>query len=277
MSFSVLTIVRNRTAHLENLIEGVRRSARKPDEIVIIDMSDEPIDLDHDPLVRTQRLVCEGLPLAKARNMAARCARSERLVFLDVDCIPMRECLGLLDQAVEAQDGLVCAEVRYLGPGDASGAWSEERLLDKGRPHPVRPFPEQGIEVVDNPGLFWSLAFAIRRATFFRLGGFDEAFEGYGAEDTDFGFAAKAAGLPLLFLGGAIACHQHHETFDPPVQHLTDIVRNAQRFRRKWSEWPMSGWLEEFRRMGLIDWSEESIAIRRAATPDEYEATRILR
>lgn len=58
MSFSVLTIVRNRTAHLENLIEGVRRSARKPDEIVIIDMNDEPIDLDHDPLVRTQRLVC---------------------------------------------------------------------------------------------------------------------------------------------------------------------------------------------------------------------------
>lgn len=277
MSFSVLTIVRNRTAHLENLIEGVRRSARKPDEIVIIDMSDEPIDLDQDPLIRTQRLVCEGLPLSKARNMAARCARSERLVFLDVDCIPMRECLGLLDQALAEHDGLVCAEVRYLGPGDAAGAWSEERLLNKGRPHPVRPFPEQGIEVVDNPGLFWSLAFAIRRASFFHLGGFDEAFEGYGAEDTDFGFAAEAAGIPLLFLGGAIACHQHHETFDPPVQHLTDIVQNAQRFRRKWGEWPMSGWLEKLRRMGLIDWDDQSIAIRREATLDEYEAARTLR
>ncbi|NCP22526.1 MAG: hypothetical protein GW854_00095 [Erythrobacter sp.] len=50
----------------------------------------------------------------------------------------------------------------------------------------------------------------------------------------EFGDPAQAASCPLYFLGGAIAFHQHHETFDPPLQHLNDIVANVIRYRRKW-------------------------------------------
>lgn len=275
MSLSVLTIVRNRTDHLINLLEGVRRSAVQPDEVIIVDMSDEPVSLPGlQSSVRIERLETAGLPLAQARNRAAACATGERLVFLDVDCIPMRECLGRLSAAIEETDGLVCAEVRYLGPGDAAAGWDEAALMAKGVPHPVRPFPRDGLEPVSNPGLFWSLAFAIRRSTFAAIGGFDERFTGYGAEDTDFGFAAREAGCPLYFLGGALACHQYHETFDPPLQHLDDIVANANRFHRKWGIWPMSGWLEQFKQLGLIEWQSENVWALRHPNHQEIDNAR---
>ena len=272
MSLSVLTLVRNRTEHLVNLLEGVARSAMPPDEIIVVDMSDTPVRLEgQHPLVRFERLETDGLPLAQARNHAAACAKGERLVFLDVDCIPMRDCLGGLSDAIGADDQLVCAEVRYLGPGDASGAWDEAALLAKGAVHPVRPFPAQGLAQIDNPGLFWSLAFAIRRSTFQRIGGFDERFRGYGAEDTDFGFAARDAGLPLYFLGGALACHQYHPSFDPPLQHLEDIVANARRFREKRGFWPMAGWLDQFAALGLVAWHDDTLCILRHPTQRERD------
>ena len=36
------------------------------------------------------------------------------------------------------------------------------------------------------------------------------------------------------------------------MQHLTDIVRNAAIFCRRWGWWPMTGWLRESGRRGLI-------------------------
>lgn len=275
MSLSVLTIVRNRTGHLANLLEGVRRSSVQPDEVIVVDMSDEPVTLNGlQPLVRIERLETTGLPLARARNRAAACAKGDRLIFLDIDCIPMRECLDRLSTAIEDTEGLVCAEVRYLGPGDASAGWDEALLVGKGRAHPVRPFPRDGLRSVNDPGLFWSLAFAIRRSTFERIGGFDERFIGYGGEDTDFGFAAQRTGCPLYFLGGALACHQYHETFDPPLQHLEDIVANANRFRRKWGIWPMSGWLEQFLQLGLIEWQADNVRMLRRPSEDEIVSAR---
>lgn len=272
---SVLTMVRNRSAHLGQLVEGLRRSRTKPGELVIIDMSDTPIRPPAaDFLVHVERLDGAELPLAAARNRAAALARYERLVFLDVDCIPMRACVGMLSRTLDRHDDLACADVRYLGDRDARGAWSEEALLARGRAHPVRPFPERGVRVEGNPGLFWSLAFAIRKARFMALGGFDAAFVGYGAEDTDFGFRADRAGLKLLFVGGAIACHQHHESHDPPVQHLCAIVRNARLFHARWGTWPMRGWLDQFAAMGLLAWRDGLPEITRAPTLREIVETR---
>ena len=84
------------------------------------------------------------------------------------------------------------------------------------------------------------------------LGGFCEQYIGYGAEDTDFGQVAASRGIALTWVGGAWAYHQYHPSSDPPVQHLTDIVRNAAIFHRRWGWWPMTGWLREFERRGLI-------------------------
>jgi hypothetical protein len=149
-------------------------------------------------------------------------------------------------------------------------------LLATGRPRPVRSFPATGTRRETNPGLFWSLAFAIRRSRFDALGGFDETFVGYGGEDTDFGFRSERAQIPLIFVGGAIACHQYHDSYDPPVQHLDDIVRNATIFHARWGWWPMQGWLDAFVAMGLVDYCDDGIRILRRPNAADLIAAHVV-
>lgn len=276
MGISVLTIVRNRDLHLAQLVEGLRRSERQPDELIIVDMSDEPVPIPSAGFpIRIDRFETDGLPLAAARNRAASMAKHDQLIFLDVDCIPLRNCIGLLSDTLLKREAILCADIRYLGPHDARGSWEEADLLARGRAHPVRSFPARGVREERNAGLFWSLAFALRRSTFETLGGFDEGFSGYGAEDTDFGFRAAAAGHKLLFVGGAIACHQYHITYEPPVQHVADIVRNARHFHARWGRWPMEGWLADFERLGLVRWQGYALDLLRLPTAREMAASRV--
>jgi GT2 family glycosyltransferase len=277
MSVSVLTIVKNRPGHLAQLVEGLRRSEVLPTELIIADMGSDPAVIAPDaPFpIRVVRMGGEGLPLAAARNAAASAATTAHLLFLDVDCIPMRSLVAEVAGRLRRDDAVICAEVFYLGPTDARGPWSEENLKLSAIPHPVRNFPARGVRVEANAGLFWSLVFGILHIRFDDLGGFDEGYIGYGAEDTDFGFRAREASVPLLFMGGPGAFHQHHEVCDPPLQHVEDIVRNAQRFRDRWQVWPMKSWLHAFSRLGVIEWSEQSISLLRLPTDVELrQATR---
>lgn len=275
MSVSVLTLVKDRETHLLNLVEGLARSANPPGELVIVDMSTRPIATPEAAFpVRMVHLETQGLALATARNRAAEVAVYDQLVFLDVDCIPSANLLTMLSSVLEREDALVCADVRYLPAGAADPPWTEAGLLAAGLPHPVRAFPTEGVRREANAGLFWSLAFGLRRATFMGLGGFDEGFHGYGAEDTDFGFRARAADVPLLFVGGALAFHQHHGVFDPPLQHFQDIVANAKRFHDRWTLWPMEGWLSAFADLGLITLTPSDIIQIRTPSEAEIEAAR---
>lgn len=73
-----------------------------------------------------------------------------------------------------------------------------------------------------------------------------------GSEDTDFGQLADSHRVALTWVGGAWAYHQHHPGADPSVHHLHNIILNASVFCQRWGWWPMSGWLTEFERRGLI-------------------------
>lgn len=263
MTMSVLTIVRNRAGHLAKLIEGLERSTLPPAELIVIDMGSTPPVAVAGTLfpITTYRLAAEHLPLAASRNLAARHAVADKLLFLDVDCIPMARLIEEMSNVLAEHAALICAEVLYLGPDDARDSWDEEELKVRARSHPVRPFPSSGVRREDNAGLFWSLAFGIQKSQFSALGGFDEAFTGYGAEDTDFGFRAREGGVPLIFMGGAGAFHQHHASEDPPLGHFDDIVRNAQLFRARWNFWPMEGWLRAFADRGLIDIRPDTLTV----------------
>lgn len=259
---SVLTLSRGRTAHLRQLVEGLSRCRPLPAELVLIDMNDVPPPIQDVAFpIRRIALSGERLPLAAARNLAARSAVGDHLLFLDADCIPSRALLELIASALDEVNALVCPQALYLGPEDARGAWTEAELAAAGRSHPARLFPDAGLRRETDYGLFWSLAFGVRRATFDRIGGFDEAFTGYGGEDTDFGFRARELSVPLVFAGGEVVFHQYHPVSDPPVEHLADIVRNAQVFRRKWGWWPMEGWLKAFEAAGQIAFSSDGSAV----------------
>ncbi len=266
---SVLTLARGRTAHLMNLVEGLRRSVVVPSELVVVDMNDEPLGFERCAFpIRSVRMPDARLPLAAARNLAAREATSERLLFIDADCIADSSLVGVVGDALGELDGLICPEVLYLGPGDARSAWRETDLLAAGRSHPVRPFPKSGYRREPNAGMFWSLAFGVRRRTFQALGGFDESFVGYGGEDTDFGYCAQTAGVPIVLTGDAKAFHQHHAVSDPPFEHLDAIIRNARVFFEKWGFWPMAGWLHAFEAAGYVRFSADRRSLQTSRAPN---------
>jgi GT2 family glycosyltransferase len=259
---SVLTLAKGRAEHLSRLIEGLDRSLAAPVELIVVDMGGARIPAGrHAYPIRVLDLHGDGLPLARARNAAAAAAESSCLLFLDVDCIPRASLVQMMAAQLATADQLVCVEVRYLDRDTEKAGWTEESLQDASIPHPARDFPANSTRIESNPGLFWSLAFGINHDTFDALGGFDESFQGYGAEDTDFGFRAAAAGIELCFMGGTGAFHQYHDSYSPPLQHFDDIVRNAMVFHRKWNWWPMEGWLVEFEKLCLIRRSSATIQI----------------
>lgn len=273
---SVVTLNKGRGPHLLRLLEGLARGT-PPDECVVVAMGGDGTALPAMPFpVRRVLVAQDGLPLAAARNAGRRAASGGILIFLDVDCIPSAGLVAGLARAVESRDGLICCAVHYLPAGAVADGWTEAGLERRGRPHPARSFPETGLAPAGNPGLFWSLAFGVRAATYDRLGGFDEGFSGYGGEDTDLAFRAAEAGVPVLFAGGTRAFHQHHPACDPPLQHAADIIANARRFRSRHGVWPMQGWLDAFAGRGLIapDRSGD-IVVLRAPTTGEIEAARL--
>lgn len=88
---------------------------------------------------------------------------------------------------------------------------------------------------------------------------FPTASAGYVAEDTDFGFGFQTAadGLKPLSVGQAIACHQYRESYEPPAQHVAEIVRNARQFHARWGRWAMVEWLAYFKPLGRMRWLED--------------------
>lgn len=273
---SVVTLNKGRDAHLARLIEGLARGPA-PAECIVVEMGPAPAPLPETPFpLRQVDFRSAGLPLAAARNAGRAAARGDVLVFLDVDCIPSAGLVPALAAAAAAHDALVCGPIRYLPAGAVHDGWREADLLEAGILHPARNFPEAGVRETKNAGLFWSLAFAVRAATFDRLGGFDEGYDGYGAEDTDLAFRAAEIGVPVLLAGAPPAFHQHHLSCDPPLQHFADILRNARRFRARHGIWPMDGWLDAFARLGLIAPEREpDITLLRVPSPEEIAAAQL--
>ncbi len=117
--------------------------------------------------------------------------------------------------------------------------------------------------------LFWSLCFYIPKTLFQEVGGFDENYTGYGAEDTDFALAIKQKGNYSFLLSEATVYHQQHPVYSPPVHQLDSIVTNAKIFHKKWGRWVMENWLEDFQKHGLISWTETSTKIERKNSPSK--------
>lgn len=272
---AVVTLVRNRTTHLRNLVLGLDASTPVDVDLVVVQMGGE----DPSPAwsgtrrrVRLARCGRPGLPLAAARNLGARTARSPVLVFLDVDCIPGPTTVARYAAALAHHDVVLMGGVGYLDEGATARPWTPDALDSRSRPHPARPHPDAGVHPCSRPELFWSLSFGVRRSTLLDVvGGFDESYVGYGAEDTDFARRLARRGVDLAWLGDAVCHHQHHDRWDPPLNHLVDIVANARHFHATWDEWPMQGWLTAFRDAGLVAWDPtgDRLDLLRPPTRDE--------
>jgi len=260
-AIAVITIVKNRRDHLARQRRWLRKHSPGVAH-VIVDMGGQPIPPGDDTTV-VDYTVEDGasLPLAAARNLGAGKVDADVLVFLDVDCLPTSELVPTYHRRVHRFGGVWSGPVGYLPQSDTIEEWSPSTLHRLARFHDDRPQPGQNPMLASSPELFWSLSFALSHDDFVAIGGFDESFVGYGAEDTDFARSASTAGFDIWFDGQATAFHQHHAVSSPPVEHLDDIIVNATRFHDKWDEWPMGGWLSAFADRGLINWKRDATEI----------------
>jgi GT2 family glycosyltransferase len=275
MSLSICTLGSGRAAHLVNLVHGLSRQTLRPRELVVAVMQDAPYDLP-DPGFPVRQVVMGAgtLPLAAARNVAAREASGERLAFLDIDCIPDPDFVADYADRLGDSDAVLMGEVMYLPSSATDDGLDFERFASIAEKHSDRAGPPiEPLGQCRDYRCFWSLNFAMRRDRFLALGGFDEGYVGYGGEDTDFGRTLAQAEVPILWARGARAYHQYHPHHMPPVHHVESVLANARRFRDKWGEWTMQHWLRAFVLMGLIERRGDDYAVLRAPGPDDLALT----
>ena len=207
-------------------MEALSQSHRRPDLYLVAAMDDPAIPgvveraaspaapRRRDPRRAGPRPLGGGLPLARSRNAAAAAAiatGANLLVFLDVDCLPSPQLVGRYAEAaatVRQRDSggrrptVLAGTVHYLPPRRPGRSGTRRRTSRAtGRiPLDRRPAPDE-VWAADDPLLFWSLSFAITAQDWLTLGGFDEDYEGYGGEDTDFAMRLTAHDGRLLWVG----------------------------------------------------------------------------
>jgi glycosyltransferase involved in cell wall biosynthesis len=169
--------------------------------IVVDDGSTHPVEID--PGLQRLRLLRlpRNLGRAAARNAGAHAACGDLLAFLDSDCVPDSS------QWLQAHvDALTAGAIATTGPltGGPSPFWDRYQRDVSSRRRSQHAAGDEYAGTTAN--------LAVTRAAFMQIGGFDEAYSGYGFEDRDL--------LLRLMALGRIAW------IDAAVLHL-DVLRLA--------------------------------------------------
>jgi GT2 family glycosyltransferase len=212
--------VKNNQTGVTRLLEACLRMFapdRYPAEILLVDnLSYPPVEVPTHlaSSLPVRVLVCARPGAAATRNLGARQARTQWILFLDSDCLPTP---GLIDGYRRAMNGAIAyAGIVRAERGDpvsqfydAQGILTPPPLWDNGE---VRP-----AYLITANALVWREALA-------QIGGLDERFPSAGGEDIDLGLRLWSVG-PLAYAPAAQTLH----AFEP---HLRGFVRRFVRYGR---------------------------------------------
>lgn len=211
---------------LSRTLAGLERQTwpgRLFEVVVVDDGSRRPLERPAgSPLrVRVLRQRDRGFGLARARNLGARSAAHDVLVFLDADVIPEAGLLAAHARWHLAASGVLtvgfcaCVSVDGIGPDEVRERPGSLRELFAGRafdpPWTAAHMALTGCWTARRDDLFRAVTggnLGISRALFEEVGGFDESFRSYGGEDTEFGYRVQNRGALLAPAPEALAWHQ---------------------------------------------------------------------
>jgi glycosyltransferase involved in cell wall biosynthesis len=163
--------------------------SRAAEVIVIDDASDDGTTaICRKFEVRLLQLTRNGGP-AHARNLGARMARGDVLLFLDADTCLEAGALSKIEAAFEADPELDAVIGAYDDEPAAPGVISQYRNLLHCFVH--RTARRQA-------STFWSGCGAIRTSVFVESHGFDESYRRASIEDLEFGYRLSRAGRKIL-------------------------------------------------------------------------------
>ena len=245
MNLSLIVSTSNRPEPLAKVLRGVALQTRWPDEILISDDASEPATRalvegwgrEAKAPVRYVAHPHQGFRKTIILNETIKASTGEYLVLLDGDCVPHRrfiaDHLRLAERGYWVQGRRSFVEEafvnefepgrtpvwRWLLMGRMSGAFKSLRW-----PVPIvrRDSEQRGI-IGCNMGLW--------RDDIEAINGFDEAYLGWGAEDSDLGSRLYHLGRPRKFVyGRAVVYHLNHPSV-PRDRAADNFARLAETLR----------------------------------------------
>lgn len=233
MKLSVITTTYNRPIALKRVLEGLGHQTRLPDEVIVADdgsgadtaaviegfRKTGPFPLEH--VWHADR----GFRAAAIRNQAIRKSIGEYLVSLDGDCIPDRH--------------FVADHLRMAGPGcfyqgkriliskkqtdtfsfkDIATPWQRSKCLympGVGNRHHLIRLPFLPAVISRSLNGIRSCNMGFFRTDIYAVNGFNEAFEGWGREDSELAVRFFNYGLKRKSHAfAAVCCHLWHPEND---------------------------------------------------------------
>jgi GT2 family glycosyltransferase len=219
---SVVIPVFNSAGMLRQCLEALRRSDLQPEEIIVV--SDG--STDNSALVAEQhgaKVLFTGgrFGPARARNLGAKAAFGEILLFLDADVCVHPNTLSLAAAEFAADPGLDAVMGSYDSKPRAAGYLSQFRNLMHCFVH-----RNSNREAVT----FWAGCGAMRREVFLEFGGFAEMYRAASIEDVELGYRMAQAGRSLVLNPEIQVTHLKPWSFGDMIR--TDFLYRA----LPWSE-----------------------------------------
>jgi glycosyltransferase involved in cell wall biosynthesis len=197
---SVIIPVYNGEKTIGKCLSPLLVQSRKPDEIIVVDDGSDDRTAD---IVKTFKKVTllrqEHKGPAAARNLGAKKAKGNILLFTDSDCIPDKEWVSEMAKPFESKE--------------TAGAQGRYKTIQKGI---IARFVQLEIEdrydrmkkrkYIDFIG---SYAAGYRKSAFLEFSGFDEAFPLASGEDPELSFKLAKAGHKMVFNDRAVVYHNH--------------------------------------------------------------------
>jgi glycosyltransferase involved in cell wall biosynthesis len=208
-SISIIITTYNSPDYLRRVLEAYLLQTQLPDELIVADdgstgetcalveefRQKAPFPVKH---IWHEDL---GFRAAKIRNEAVKECSSEYLIFSDGDCIPHREFVA--DHAAVAKRGYFIQGKRMLVRKAASAAFAPSSLIqllvrclrrELGGIHHLLRIPGFAVTTQGLRGIK-TCNFAVYRNDALAVNGFNEAFVGWGREDSEFAARLFAYGL----------------------------------------------------------------------------------
>jgi glycosyltransferase involved in cell wall biosynthesis len=188
----------NAQATIAECLDACANQSRPPDEVVVVD--DGSTD-GTKAVVSRYPVTClhqDQRGPAAARNLGAKSATGDILVFTDSDCVPEPAWIGRLIDAFS--DG------RTVAAGGSYGIRNASSLLARVVHEEIAVRHARLPREVDFLGSF---NVAYRRGAFLAAGGFDESFARASGEDNDLAYRLRDAGGVLRFVPEARVAHYH--------------------------------------------------------------------
>lgn len=188
-TISVIVPVYNGGLNFRRCLESLVAMAPPADELIVVADGDTDGSwiVAHELGARVFRLPTRSGP-ARARNLGAREARGDLLLFVDPEIMVKREAIAQVQAAFAQAPQVAAVFGSYDDAPAVSNFFSQYKNL-------VHHYVHQRAR--EDASTFWSICGAVRRSVFLQVGGFDEGLHEASIEDIELGYRLKEAGQQI--------------------------------------------------------------------------------